>query len=246
MKDQTDKVLNEFCQAMPFPHLVRDNFMPPSAVRAFVAALPERNDRLWKPYRNEKRGVRELWLLSGTCRRFIRDYLDFIKGVVPQWTGYEDVIPDVSYAGAGIHAVLQGGSLGVHVDFNGIKKIQVDRKLKTVGPLYRVLNTFLYLNEDWNDEWGGGLSLYDPPVWPNVILEVNGDIKDARPGRCVKTIAPTFNRFVMFESSEQSWHGHPQPLRCPANRERLSLAVYWYTRERPAWFRGQHSTVYVK
>lgn len=224
-----DRILTDFRHAEPFPHLVVDNFMPEAAVREFVAALPGPDHFLWKQYRKGKRGIRHVAGLRKQCRAFVSDYLALIERVVPEWTGHRSIIPDTTYAGAGIHAVAPGGSLGVHVDFNELKKIKgvID------GPLYRVLNTFLYLNEDWRDEWGGGLALYEPP-------------DGMRPGRCVKTIAPAFNRFVVFESSDRSWHGHPEPLRCPEGRERLSLAVYWYTREKPRWFRQKHSTVYVK
>lgn len=226
---RSDAILTDFNNAEPFPHLVMDNFMPEAHVRSFVANLPPRDSELWAQYKKKKRCCRDIDQCSPVVQEFTRDFIKFLKRQLPEWTGFDRIIADSSFAGGGIHAIPRGGALGVHVDFNELKKI----KRKIQGPLYRVLNTFLYLNEDWQPEWRGGLQLHEQPV--------NG-----RPGPVAKTIEPAFNRFVCFASSDRSWHGHPHPLKCPADRERLSLAVYWYTRERPSWFQERHSTVYVK
>ena len=73
----------------------------------------------------------------------------------------------------------------------------------------------LYLNEGWSAEWGGDLEL-----WP-VDMSVPS-----------KTIAPVFNRTVIFSTTPTSYHGHPAPLACPPDVVRRSLALYYYTVER--------------
>jgi len=216
--------------ADPFPHLVIDDYWSADALRAVVAALPPPASRVWGHYQRQKRACRRIDRLPSVVREFFDAFTSpHAVAEVRELSGLPTLIPDTSYAGAGVHVVSRGGSLGVHVDFNELKKMPGEDG----GPWYRRLNTFLYLNEAWDEAWGGGLSLHGPPV--------NG-----RPGPRLKTIAPHFNRFVVFEASENSWHGHPEPLRCPADRERLSLAVYWYTREPPPWEREYHSTIYVK
>jgi hypothetical protein len=54
---------------------------------------------------------------------------------------------------------------------------------------------------------------------------------------------------VLFETSERSWHGFPR-IAVPEDRRteisRRSIAVYFYTEERPAdEVRPEHATVYV-
>jgi hypothetical protein len=39
---------------------------------------------------------------------------------------------------------------------------------------------------------------------------------------------------VIFSTTDFSYHGHPEPLNCPDNRSRRSLALYYYTNGRPA------------
>jgi hypothetical protein len=59
-------------------------------------------------------------------------------------------------------------------------------------------------------------------------------------------IAPLFNRLVIFETNEHSYHGHPKPLNTPKGVTRKSAAVYYYTKERPAAEIAQeHNTIYV-
>ena len=88
----------------------------------------------------------------------------------------------------------------------------------------------VYLNENWSEEWGGDLELWD------------------RTGKhCVQRIAPLFNRAVIFDTSNFSYHGHPRPLQCPEERSRKSLALYYYTVEAPAEDdRTPHTTVFIQ
>ena len=50
-----------------------------------------------------------------------------------------------------------------------------------------------------------------------------------------EAIAPIGNRAVVFTTGADTWHGHPDPLCCPPDTARRSLALYYYTEEdRPA------------
>src|SRR5205823_97053 len=78
--------------------------------------------------------------------------------------------------------------------------------------LQRRLNLLVYLNKDWERGYEGNLELWD--------MNEKKRLAD---------IAPLFNRAVLFETNEVSYHGHPHPLNCPQNMTRKSLAVYYYT-----------------
>jgi hypothetical protein len=86
----------------------------------------------------------------------------------------------------------------------------------------------LYLNEGWNEEWGGHFELWDRSMH-----------------HCVRKVAPLFNRLVVFSTTDFSFHGHPDPLDCPSNVTRKSLALYYYSNGRPNHeVSGKHSTLF--
>jgi len=132
-------------------------------------------------------------------------------------TGVEELIADPTIAGGGMHMTRRGGYLKVHADFNWNPDIAAHRRV----------NLLLYLNSDWKEEWGGELELWTQ------------DMK-----RCVRKIAPTIGTIVIFNTTDTSYHGHPNPLMCPEDRARKSIALYYYTVEAPAEVSAPHSTVY--
>lgn len=113
---------------------------------------------------------------------------------------------------------------GLHcIPKGGFLKMHVDFNRHPNG-WHRRVNLLVYLNEVWRDEWRGHLQL--------------GMRNNA------KLIAPIAGRCVVFETNDQSWHGHPVPLDCPEDVQRRSLALYYYTAEPP---RGEaHTTIYRK
>lgn len=123
-------------------------------------------------------------------------------------TGIEDLLADKNLLnGAGIHGTTHGGHLDVHADFN--------HNHDTERLLHRRVNMFLFLNEDWKEEYGGHLELW------------SRDLK-----KCEKRILPVFGRLVIFTTNDYSYHGHPHPLNAPG-RVRRSLAQYYYTEAAP-------------
>jgi hypothetical protein len=92
----------------------------------------------------------------------------------------------------------------------------------------------VYLNPEWQDSWGGALELQSDP-WD----EANNRRK---------AVLPLFNRCVIFETNEISWHGFRRVTLPPEQQglSRKSFAIYLYTRERPAQETAPpHATVYV-
>lgn len=111
---------------------------------------------------------------------------------------------------------------GLHcIPRGGFLKMHVDFNQHPKG-WHRRVNLLIYLNQVWKDEWGGHLQL--------------GFGKDA------KVIAPVGGRCVIFETNDASWHGHPQPLNCPEDIQRRSLAMYYYTKDAP--LTEAHTTIY--
>jgi len=134
-------------------------------------------------------------------------------------TGIEGLLPDPHLGGGGLHQIPKGGKLGIHVDFNQYKKINA----------YRRVNVLVYLNKDWPEEFGGELELW-------------GD----KFGKDKKKLLPLFNRMAIFSTVANSYHGHPEPLNCPEDRFRRSLALYYYTAGEKGGQRSKgHSTIFI-
>ncbi len=131
-------------------------------------------------------------------------------------TGIEELRADRELSGGGMHVMGSGGRLDVHVDFNLIR----DRGL------YRRLNILVFFNESWDATWGGGFELWDPEV-----------------KQCVLAAEPKFNRCVVFNTTESSYHG-VQPIKAPAGITRNSFASYYYTKAAPEGLGDFHSTVF--
>lgn len=123
-----------------------------------------------------------------------------------QLTSIPNLIPDPNFIGGGFHEIKPGGFLKMHVDLNKHYGNQLDRRL----------NVLVYLNENLDDSYGDHFELW------------NADVT-----KCVKRVLPLFNRMVVFLTMPGSYHGHPNPLTCPPDRSRRSLALYYYTNGRP-------------
>jgi hypothetical protein len=133
-------------------------------------------------------------------------------------TGIENIIPDPSFDGGGLHQIVRGGKLGIHADFNKHPKYDLDRRL----------NVILYLNKDWREDYGGHLELWDRGMT-----------------RCEAKVLPVFNRLMIFGTTDFTYHGHPDPLQCIEGMTRKSLALYYFSNGRPAHeVSGEHSTIF--
>lgn len=216
--------------AAPFPHAVFDNFMNEPAVQAAVDAFPKPEELDFYRYDNpleKKLAFDQVGLLPSPISSILYAlnspvFLCFLEKL----TGIDGIIPDPYYRGGGIHQIKPGGKLDVHIDFNHYKKLKLERRL----------NVLLYLNQNWEEEYGGYFELW------------SGKRENGRHvlNQCEKKILPLFNRLAIFTTSEHSYHGHPEPLNCPEGMTRKSIATYYYTVGRPEdEIADAHSTTFI-
>ncbi len=206
----------EYVNASPFPHIVFDNFLVPGVAGQAAREFPAIDDPTWLKlfHLNERKCANpnlETWkptlqavATELTSPRFVL--------FLAQLTGIEGLFQDGGMEGGGLHQSMAGGFLNVHADF-------------TVHPLHqdwrRRVNLLLYLNEDWDEAYGGALELWTT------------DMK-----RCERKIFPIVNRAVIFTTDADSFHGHPDPMRCPEGVARRSLALYYFTAEDKPFIRS--------
>lgn len=205
--------------AAPYPHICIDNFLPANIlekVRHDVDAMPVADASFARAQENLKTAYNPDRLPALSRHLFqslnSRHFLLFLE----EMTGIKGLIPDPYFIGAGIHRVGNGGHLDIHADFNLHKPMMLERRL----------NVLIYLNPNWQAEWGGSFEIWDK--------EMKGK---------VKSFAPIFNRMVCFSTASDTFHGNPEIVNHPAGDPRLSIALYYYT---ATWgpHRKAHSTLF--
>ena len=201
----------EYAAAKPFPHIVIDNFLCESFLEEILTEFPKPGQIDWQAFQTpaEKKLASKREEQMGDATRLLLYSLNSSTFItfLETLTGIDGILPDPHFEGGGLHQIERGGFLKMHVDFNHHKKLRLDRRL----------NFLLYLNKDWKEEYGGHLELWDQNMT-----------------QCEEKVLPIFNRCVIFSTTDFSYHGHPEPLTCPEDRTRKSLALYYYTNGRPA------------
>ena len=201
----------KYQQGEPFPHIVIDGFLDEEIATKLADELEVQNVDDWHfdPHSEQvnKWSMPELHRLPVTTSETLREFNDVSTlNFFEKLTGIGPLIPDDQYVGGGVHVTAPGGRLGIHADFN----------LHPTTGHHRRLNALLFLNRRWNPDWKGQLQLWDSGIT-----------------RCVKSVDPLFNRLVIFTVTDNSFHGVPEKIDCPPGTRRLSLALYYYTEERP-------------
>ena len=210
--------------ASPFPYFCLDNFLVENFANEILDSFPSFQDaqKMGREFQsvNEKRKIQ----ITDSAKfppaiAKLNQLLaapEFL-GLMSELMGIPKLLADPEMAGGGIHETNSGGHLDVHIDFNLHGKNQWHRRL----------NILIYFNKDWKEEYGGYFDIWDKEV-----------------KKCYGAFAPIFNRVVVFETSEISFHG-VRPLTCPPDIMRKSFAAYYYTKEAPAHWDGKHhSTVF--
>lgn len=214
----------QYQNARPFPHIALDGLFPDERLETVLASFPKPDEIEWRKFESPTEKKLGYWhesTLAPELQLFLYEMnsapvLQFLEKL----TGIEGLIPDPYYGGAGPHQILPGGFLKIHVDFNVHPLLRLDRRL----------NLLVYLNQDWKEEYGGHLELWDREM-----------------AACERRILPVFNRTVVFSTTDTSYHGHPQPLACPEGRSRKSVSFYYYTNGRPEEERSAaHDTIFRK
>jgi Rps23 Pro-64 3,4-dihydroxylase Tpa1-like proline 4-hydroxylase len=216
---QLPELSQQYQSASPYAHIVLDNFLNPEVLNECVEEFNQLNETdgwiNYTHYNEKKKGLNKLDLLPETIKHTINElnspeFLQFLSSL----TGIKNLMKDDYLEGGGVHQSRKGGFLNIHADF-------------TVHPHHanwqRRVNVLLYLNKDWQAGWGGQLELWDTEM-----------------KACEIKVVPVFNRCVVFNTDADSYHGHPEPMTCPEDRFRRSIALYYYSVEDKPFRRATH------
>ncbi|MEO0369236.1 MAG: 2OG-Fe(II) oxygenase [Pseudomonadota bacterium] len=224
------ELTQRFANARPFKHIVVDGFFDEALANRLLGDFPEfcvgkSKDEFGRP--SKKHTVTEVDKISSEYSTLNENLSspEFLK-LIEQITRIQNLIFDPSYYGGGTHDNHSGQGMYPHVDFNLLD-------IEGAGEVHRRINAIIYLNPVWEETWGGVLELHSNPWNP----ESNEVIK----------ITPSWNKLVLFETNEYSWHGfQPVSSSLPEGVSRKSFALYLYTKERPELeVSPKHQTIYV-
>lgn len=203
-----DSLADRFLCARPFPHAVIDTFFSDTFANELADTFPDVDDT-WHKYWNpiEKKYAKNTFdTLPAYTRLFATLQSDDFVARMRELTGIADLEADPHLHGAGIHYHPRGGKLDMHLDYSIHPKSGKERRI----------NIIMYLNRDWAAEYGGDLQLWNSEFT-----------------KCEARIAPVFNRAIVFQTSDISYHGVPVPIMCPEGEGRKSIAIYYVAEPRP-------------
>jgi hypothetical protein len=195
----------------PYRHLVIDNFFDQRLADVCLAQFPPLDQPCWEHANDADIEVkyRTTWKSEFDIPDGIVDAVrilnaaPFLEAMAAR-IGIKKIVADPYFSGGGLNVTMPGGLLDVHVDGNYHDATGLNRRL----------NAIVYLNPHWEPSWGGEFGVYDK----------SGEV-------CVKKVAPLFNRLVVFDSHDFSFHGLPDPVSFPAGEPRRSIILYYYTKE---------------
>jgi Rps23 Pro-64 3,4-dihydroxylase Tpa1-like proline 4-hydroxylase len=201
-----------FLTSEPFNHIIIDNFFTDDVAEKIVQEFLPYDSPQWRGQWDnavENKRLHNVWDLFPETIYNVFTYLNS-----PEWVstletivGRKNVFTDIGLHGGGLHSHKSGGHLNVHLDYI------IHPKLK----LKRNYNLIIYMTPNWDSEWGGGLQLW------------SHDSEKNAPKELIKTVDNRFNRAVIFDTTQNSWHGLPEKLDCPEGITRNSLAIYYLT-----------------
>jgi Rps23 Pro-64 3,4-dihydroxylase Tpa1-like proline 4-hydroxylase len=226
---QADEFRQAFLHATPFKHGMIEGFFEPAFAERLLAEFPSFDPKLAMNEMGQLGGkavntkIREISPAYHELYEMIgsQAFLDLMSRL----SGIPDLIMDPKLYGGGTHDNRHGQELDAHVDFN----------YDEARNLHRRLNVIIYMNKEWKTEWGGAIEIHSNPWDPE--------------GNRIHAFDPLFNRCVMFETNEYSWHGFPK-IELPEEKRHLtrkSISIYLYTKDRPAQeIAPMHGTFYVQ
>ena len=206
------KEKTNYINAKPFPNITFKNFFNNTFLKEILKEFPDLSKMSGSQNYNVKNEIKLSNKNYDSFPTKIKVFIDFLNSDIflsflQNVTSIkESLVSDPQLEGGGLHEIKSGGVLKIHTDFNRHPTLDLDRRV----------NVLIYLNRDWEESYGGHLELWNKEMT-----------------NCEKKILPSFNTMVIFSTTDFSNHGHPEPLNCPKQISRKSIALYYFSSGRP-------------
>lgn len=199
INDKNLNIINE-----PFDHIIIDNFLNLNSFNKIYDEIPELNEDYYEYYNpiEIKYTHNKIDKLNTNIKNLFNALSNpKIIQIFSKLFNINDLEYDSILHGAGIHLQPINGRLNMHLDYEK-HPILINKQ--------RCLNIIIYMNKYWDNKWCGDTQLWDK------------DMKN-----CIVKSFPVKNRVLIFKTSEISWHGVPDKIKCPNNIFRKTLAYYY-------------------
>jgi Rps23 Pro-64 3,4-dihydroxylase Tpa1-like proline 4-hydroxylase len=226
LRDRLREIKKDYQSKKPFRYVMFENFFPSDIAELIYSNYPAIENGKWDgtTFLDQKNKFQKTQFDKGSVMEKLfkelnsKEFLSWLQEVTEVG---DELLGDDELFGGGLHQSINSAFLNVHVDYN----------IHPATKFHRRLNVLVYMNKDWKEEYEGFLELWDLSDDKKVLL-----------GK----YAPNFNRCIIFETNEISFHGHPKPLKTPEGVNRKSIATYYYTKTRPEHeIATDHNTIYV-
>lgn len=195
-------IQKSFLSASPFPHVVIDNFFTDEFANLLESSFPlisEEWIKYWNPI-EKKYALNRFSHHDEFQKLFTFLQSEECVNLISNVTGIDNLETDPHLHGAGLHFHPPGGKLDMHLDYS----------IHPISKKERRVNLIIYLNKEWREEYNGDIQLWDRDFTTPV-----------------KRVYPMFNRAVLFQTNDISYHGMPSMIKCPEHNGRKSIAIYY-------------------
>lgn len=207
-----EAALQQFKKNQPFDHCIVDRFFDLKIAKLLEKDFPRYEDPSWFEYNNPLEHKKALndWnkFPPLTYQAFMMLNSPQMIKLLKKYVGV-NLFPDMGLHGGGWHIHGQEGNLNPHLDYSIHPKNGLQRKL----------NIIIYLSENLR-----------PSIHQGHLGLWSHNIKTKQPDQLIREVEPLFNRAIIFDTTQHSWHGMSRLLKLPKGIHRKSLAIYYLTK----------------
>lgn len=171
----------EFGTPGQIPSFVLDNLLPAETAAAIYRAFPAPAEMVLKKTLGQLKYVGyQMSNYNPLLEEIVYAFQDArVLRLISAITAIGSLMPDENLYAGGVSLMAQDHYLNPHLD----------NSHDIARANYRALNLLYYVTPDWRDEFGGHLELWD-----------------RGPGKPQRTLYSRFNRLVVMQTDERSWH----------------------------------------
>ncbi|HYC74873.1 2OG-Fe(II) oxygenase [Brevundimonas sp.] len=204
-------------EGTPTRYAIIDDLLPEEITRRIHGCFPPQAEgfRVLDSFREKKRQAFDLSNRPELLADIV--YALQSKPVVErigELTGIEGLDGDPTLYAGGVSMMLPGDFLNPHID----------NSHEATRRKYRRINSLFYVTPDWVESNGGNLELWDDKVSEPV------------------TIVSTFNRLVLMETNDRSWHSVSPVVAGPP---RCCVSNYYFSEASPNGEEYYHVTSFT-
>jgi hypothetical protein len=199
----------EYLLRFPYPYGAQDNFLNEEFAKNLQQEILDIKKEDWDRYDNpfeQKYTLRDKYNFPPFLVKLFdelssENFLNQLSEVV----GHK-LIFDSTRNFWGVHIYEPGDKLDIHVDAGYHPTLKL-KKQTTLG---------IYLSYEWKEEYGCALEIWRGDNCANDAAKIHEKID---------SIAPIFNRLILFNCNDYAWHGNPEPSRGSPESRRIFVTI---------------------